>query len=147
MLLSADSSSAALGCVLAEGDAGVDAEAGVGGGLDVEEVGDGGGDGVAVEDSGVAEDIHQEGVGAVGGVELHPLPIFAGAGAAGGGVGFGEAAESSRPKMMAGSEPGEMSWRRFWVWARWWARALRSRRRREADQDRDWDGDWDGELV
>ena len=31
--------------------------------------------------------------------------------------------------------PGEMSWRRFWVRARWWARALRSRRRREADQD------------
>ena len=48
---------------------------------------------MAVEDSGVAEDVHEKGVGAVGGVELHPLPVFAGAGAAGGGVDFGEAAE------------------------------------------------------
>ena len=65
----------------------------MGGGIDVEEVGDGWGEGVAVEDSGVAEDVHEKGVGAVGGVELHPVPVFAGAGAAGGGVGFGEAAE------------------------------------------------------
>jgi hypothetical protein len=76
-----------------EGDAGVDAEAGLGDGLDVEEVGDGGGEAVAVEDFGVAEDVHEKGVGAVGGVELHPLPVLAGAGAAGGGVGLGEAAE------------------------------------------------------
>jgi hypothetical protein len=76
-----------------ERDAGVDAEAGSGGGVDVEEVGDGGGEGVTVEDAGVAEDVHEKGVGAVGGVELHPLPVFAGSGAAGGGVGFGEAAE------------------------------------------------------
>jgi len=76
-----------------EGDAGVDAEAGLGGGVDVEEVGDGGGEGVAIEDSGVAEDVHEKGVGAVCGVELHPLPVFAGSGAAGGSVGLGEAAE------------------------------------------------------
>jgi hypothetical protein len=49
-----------------QGDGGVDTEAGLGGGVDVEEVGDGGGEGVAVEDSGVAEDVHEKGVGAVG---------------------------------------------------------------------------------
>ena len=48
---------------------------------------------MAVEDSGVAEDVHEKGIGAVGGVELHPLPVVAGAGAAGGGVGLGKAAE------------------------------------------------------
>jgi hypothetical protein len=79
--------------MLMEGDAGVDAEARLSGGFDVEKVGDGGGDGEAVEDSGVAEDVHEKGVGAVGGVELHPLPVFAGAGAAGGGVDLGEAAK------------------------------------------------------
>src|SRR5271156_4870731 len=42
---------------------------------------------------------------------------------------------SSRPKKGTGSEPGAMSWRRFWVRARCSARALKSRRRREADQD------------
>ena len=65
----------------------------MGGGVDIEEVGDGWGDGEAVEDSGVAENVHEKGVGAVGGVDLHPLPVVAGAGAAGGGVGFGEEAE------------------------------------------------------
>ncbi len=52
----------------------------------------GGGEGFAVEDLRVAEDVHQEGVGAVGAVEFHPTPIGAGAGAAMGGVDFGEAA-------------------------------------------------------
>jgi hypothetical protein len=65
----------------------------LGGGFDVQEVGDGWGEGDAVEDSGVAEDVHQKGVGAVGGIELAPLPVFAGSGAAGGGVDFGEAME------------------------------------------------------
>jgi hypothetical protein len=65
----------------------------LGGALDVEEVGDGWGEGDAGEDCGVAEDVHEKGVGAVGGVELHPLPVFAGSGAAGGGVGLGESAE------------------------------------------------------
>ena len=77
----------------AKGDAGTGAEAGLGGGVDVEQVGDGGGEAGAVEDSGVAEDVHQEGVGAGGGVELHPAPVVARAGAAGGGVRLGEAAE------------------------------------------------------
>ena len=39
--------------------------------------GDGGGEGGAVEDTGVAEDVHEQGVGAGGGVELHPLPVVA----------------------------------------------------------------------
>jgi len=51
-----------------EGDGGVDAEVGLGGGVDVEEVGYGGGEGVAVEDAGMAEDVHEQGVGAVAGV-------------------------------------------------------------------------------
>ena len=76
-----------------ERDSGVDAEAGVGGGFDVEEVGDGWGESMAVEYSGMAEDVHEKSVGAVGGVEFAPLPIFAGSGAAGGGVDFGEAME------------------------------------------------------
>jgi hypothetical protein len=37
--------------------------------------------------------------------------------------------------MTTGDEPGDRSWRSFWVRARWWARALRSRRRRVKDQD------------
>jgi hypothetical protein len=76
-----------------EWDAGGDAEAGLGGELGVEEIDYGGGEGGAVVDAGVAEDVHEEGVGADGGVELHPLPVFAGSGAAGGGVDFSEAAE------------------------------------------------------
>ena len=48
---------------------------------------------MAVEDAGVAEDVHEEGVGAVGGVEFHPAPVFACDRAARGGVGFREAAE------------------------------------------------------
>ena len=75
-----------------EWDVRVDAEAGLGGRVDVEEVRDGWGEDVAVEDAGMAEDVHEEGVGAVAGVELHPLPVFAGSGATGGGVDFGEAA-------------------------------------------------------
>lgn len=47
-----------------EGDAWGDAEAGLGGGVDVEEIGDRGGEGVAVEDAWVAEDVHEKGVGA-----------------------------------------------------------------------------------
>jgi len=69
----------------------IDAEAGLGGGVDVEQVGDGWGEGCSVEDSGMTEDVHEEGVGAVAGVELHPLPVFAGSGTAGCGVDFGEA--------------------------------------------------------
>lgn len=76
-----------------EWDAGVNAEAGIGGGVDVEEVGDGGGEGCAVEHAGMAEDVHEQGVGAVAGVEFHPLPVFAGARASGGSVNLGEAAE------------------------------------------------------
>ena len=134
----------------------VDAEAGLGVGVDVKEIGDVGGEGVAVEDFGMAEDVHEEGVGAVGGVELHPLPLFAGAGAAGCGVDFGEAAkpggvgadvfvggrvEVAVATMFVAAEDdygvgaGRCSWRRFWVLARWFARALRSRRSREADHD------------
>ena len=41
----------------------------------------------------MAEDVHEEGVGADGGVELAPGPVVAGAGAAGCGMGLGEAAE------------------------------------------------------
>ena len=74
-----------------EWDAGIDPEARLGGGVDVEEVGDGSRDGEAIEDSRMAEDVHEKSVGTVGGVELHPLPVVAGAGAAGGGVDFGEA--------------------------------------------------------
>ena len=74
-------------------DSWVDTEAGLGCGFDVEEVGDGWSQGLTVEDSRVAEDIHEKGVGAVGRVELHPLPVFAGSGAARGGVWFGEAME------------------------------------------------------
>ncbi len=108
---------------LRRGTSRVDAEAGLGGGVDVEEMGDGWGEGVAVEDAGMAKDVHEKGVGAGGGVEFAPLPVFAGDGAARGGVGFGEtvqpgwvgadlcvgvgvkvavAACSSRPKMTAG---------------------------------------------
>jgi len=84
-----------LGAVLeaaAEGNAGADAEDGAGGWLHSQERCYGGGEDVAVEDAGVAEDVHQEGVGAVGAVELHPGPVGAGSGAAMGGVDFGEAA-------------------------------------------------------
>jgi hypothetical protein len=59
-------------------------------GVYVEEAGHGGCEGLAVEDAGVAEDVHEESVGTVGGVELHPLPVFASAGSAGGGMGLGE---------------------------------------------------------
>jgi hypothetical protein len=83
-------------------DAGVDSEAGLRGGVDVEEAGHGGGQGVAIKDSGVAKDVHEEGVGAVGGVELAPPPIVAGAGAAGGGMDLGEAAEPGRVGADAG---------------------------------------------
>ena len=76
-----------------QGDAGVDAEAWLGGAVDVEQAGDGRGEGVAVEDLGMAEDVHEESVGADGGVEFAPGPVVAGGGAAGGGVGLGEAAE------------------------------------------------------
>ena len=48
---------------------------------------------MAVEDLWVAEDVHQKGIGAVAGVELHPLPVFACARAAGGSVDFGETEE------------------------------------------------------
>jgi hypothetical protein len=74
----------------------VDPEVRLRGGGDVEEVGYGWSQGLAVEDSGVAEDVHEKGVGAVGRVELHPLPVFAGPGTAGGGVWFGEAMEPCR---------------------------------------------------
>ena len=52
----------------------------------------GSGEGVAVEDLRVAEDVHQESVGAVGAVELHPWPVGAGSRAAMGGMDLGEAA-------------------------------------------------------
>ena len=78
---------------LFEWDAGVDAEAGLGGGIYVEEVGNGGSENSAVEDLGVAEDVHEQSVGAIGGVQFHPLPIFTSTGAARGGVGFGETAK------------------------------------------------------
>ena len=77
---------------VAQGDAGVDSEVGLGGEFDSEEMSYGGGEGAAVEDLGVAEDVHQEGVGAVGTVELHPWPVGAGARTAVGGVDFGKAA-------------------------------------------------------
>ena len=76
-----------------QGDAGSGAEAGLGGAVDVEQVGDGWGEGAAVEDSGMAEDVHEEGVGADGGVEFAPGPVVTGGRAAGGGVGLGEATE------------------------------------------------------
>ena len=74
-------------------DSWIDTETGLGGGFDVEEVSDGWSQGLPVEDSGVAEDVHEKGVGAVGGIEFHPLPVLAGSGTAGGGVWFGEAME------------------------------------------------------
>ena len=78
---------------LFEWHAGVDAEAGLRVGIHVEEVGDGTSENSAVEDLGVAEDVHEESVGAIGGVQFHPLPIFTSTGAARGGVGFGETAK------------------------------------------------------
>ncbi len=69
----------------------MDSEVGLGGGVDSEQAGYGWGEGLAIEDLWVAEDVHQEGVGAVGAVELHPWPVGAGAGSAMGGVDFGEA--------------------------------------------------------
>ena len=47
---------------------------------------------VVGEDFGVAEDVHQERIGAIGAVQLHPLPVGSCANAAVGGVGLGEAA-------------------------------------------------------
>jgi len=70
----------------------VDSEVGLGGGFDSEEAGYCGGESAAVEDFWVAEDVHQEGVGAVGAVELHPWPVGTGAGSAMGSMDFGEAA-------------------------------------------------------
>ena len=70
----------------------MDSEVGLGGGVDSEEAGYGRGEGFAVGDFWVAEDVHQKGVGAVGAVELHPWPIGTGTGAAMGGVDFGKAA-------------------------------------------------------
>ncbi len=96
----------AVGFVVGEWDAGVDAEAWLRGGVDVEEVGDGGGDGGAVEDGWVAEDVHEEGIRAVGGVEFHPSPVFAGSGTAGGGVDFGETAEPGG----VGADVGVRGW-------------------------------------
>jgi len=70
-------------------DAGVDAEARLSRGFDVEEIGDRADEDMAVEDARVAENVHEKGIGAIGRIELHPLPIFACAGAAGGSVDFG----------------------------------------------------------
>ncbi len=125
-------------------------------GVDIEEIGYGRGEGFAVEDSRVAEDVHEEGVGAVAGVELHPAPVFASPGAGGkrcgvwligvarlrwcrwlrrtrrgsfrgGPVRLGRRGQRG---VGAGGDLVEELWRR--AWAR--ARALRSRRRRVADQ-------------
>jgi len=65
---------------------------GLRGGVNVEQVGYGGSEGLAVEDPGMAEDVHEKSVGAVAGVEFAPAPVVAGSGAARGGVRFGEAA-------------------------------------------------------
>ena len=70
----------------------MDAEVGLGLGVDAEESGDGWGKCGAVEDLWVAEDVHEEGVGGVGAVEFAPVPVGAGAVAAMGGVDLGEAA-------------------------------------------------------
>ena len=47
---------------------------------------------VVEEDFGVAEDVHQKRIGAIGAVQLHPLPVGSCANAAVCGVGLGEAA-------------------------------------------------------
>lgn len=73
-----------------QGDARVDSEAGRGVGRDAQECGYCGSERGAVEDSRVAENVHQEGVGAVGGVELHPGPVGESACAAVAGMGFRE---------------------------------------------------------
>jgi len=77
----------------AERDAGAFAEAGLSCGVDVEKRSDRCGEAGAVEDFRVAEDVHQQGVGAGGGIELHPLPVVTRAGPARGGMDFCEATD------------------------------------------------------
>ncbi len=127
-------------------------------GISPEKICDGGVEVAFGEDLGVAEDVHQERVGAVGAVQLHPLPVGSSADAAMCGVGLGEAArpcrgwrrwrrswrdESCRGGLArlfvaaeddAGFGPVVCSCRRLLVVARCWARAFRSRRRSDADQ-------------
>lgn len=56
-----------------------------------QEICDGGVEVAVGRDSWVAEDVHQEGVGAVGAVEFHPLPVGSCTNAAAAGMSFGEA--------------------------------------------------------
>lgn len=74
-------------------DPGAGAEAGLDLAVDIENGGDGGGEQSPVEDAGVAEDVHEQGVGAGCGVKFHPSPVMARTGAAGGGVRFRKAAQ------------------------------------------------------
>ncbi len=76
---------------LVERDSGVDAEVWPSVRGYAEKICDGGVEVVVGEDGWVAEDVHQESVGAVGAVQLHPLPVGAGADTAMCGVSFGKA--------------------------------------------------------
>jgi len=77
---------------LVERNAGVDAEVRLDVGGYSEKICDDWVEVAVSEDRWVAEDVHQESVGAVGTVQLHPLPIGAGADTAMCGVSLGKAA-------------------------------------------------------